>query len=377
VYDLAVVGGGVWGTTAALAAVGGGVRRVLLLEANPFVAGESSGKSGGIMSAFAGHPDDRAWVARSRALFEEMARRTGDGGMVRRHGRLVIAPSAEHARLQRVADELRGEGVESELLAPAEVRRRFPLVDGLGPDTAGMWSPSAWHVNGTAYAQAALAAARERGLEVRLGCRVQGVEPGRIHLDGAVVEAARVLIAAGTWTRKLLLTAGIDIPYRPYRVQLASVAFPASMELPILSETATDMYISPDGPGSLLAGDGTQLWEHDPDTYRQEGDPDFERDIAAGLMRLVSSAAAAAQLRRSWAGLCGATPDRRPLVGPVGDGLCIACGDNGSGIGRGPALGELAARIALGEAAAPHLDPFRFPPVDFRLRPGSGFIVPD
>ena len=93
-------------------------------------------------------------------------------------------------------------------------------------------------------------------------------------------------------------------------------------------------------------------------------------------MRLVSSAAAA-PLRRSWAGLCGATPDRRPLLGRVADGLYIACGDNGSGVGRGPALGELSALVALSEAEAPQLHPFRYPPEDFRLCPGSGFLVPD
>jgi sarcosine oxidase subunit beta len=387
-YDLVIVGGGVWGCAAALAALEQGCGRVLLLEASPVLAGESSGKSGGIMSEFAGHPDDRVWVARSRALFEAAAQASGDAGMVRRYGRLVVAGTAEAPAFRRVADELAAEGMVSEMLSPEQVRARFPLVDGLATDTFGLWTPGAWHLNATGYAQTIVSAARARGLEVRLRHRVHAVRiaDDRIRLEGpagpdgthATVEGARVLIAAGTWTRKLLQTAGIDIPYRPYRVQLSSIAFAAAESLPIISETATDMYITPDGPGSLLVGDGTQLWEHDPDAYEQAGDPAFEAEIAAGLARLVSSAGDSAHLRRSWAGLCGATPDRRPLLGPVAERLYIACGDNGSGVGRGPALGELAARVAMGVEPAPaRLDPFRFPSADFRLRPGSGFLVPD
>ncbi len=384
-YDLAIMGGGVWGCSAALAAVEQGYGRVVLLEANQFVAGESSGKSGGIMSEFAGHPDDRVWVARSRALFEAAARRSGDAGMVRRYGRLVVCGADEAPAFRRVADELASEGIASDMLTPEQVAARFPLVDGLAPDTLGLWTPDAWHLNATGYAQTVVTAGRELGLEVRLGWRAGAIRlrrehGGTIRVEGpdGTVEAGRALIAAGTWTRKLLQTAGIDIPYRPYRVQLASIAFAAAESLPIMSETATDMYITPDGPGSLLVGDGTQLWEHDPDAFQHAGDAAFEQEIAAGLARLVSSAGEAAELRRSWAGLCGATPDRRPLVGPVADGLYIACGDNGSGVGRGPALGELAARVAMGIEAAPaRLDPFRFPAADFRLRPGSGFLVPD
>jgi glycine/D-amino acid oxidase-like deaminating enzyme len=159
-------------------------------------------------------------------------------------------------------------------------------------------------------------------------------------------------------------------------VQLSSIAFADSGKLPILSETSTDMYITRDGPTNLLAGDGTQLWEHDPDDYNQKGNRAFEEEIAAGLMRFVS-AAEHAELRRCWARLCGGTPDRRPLLGGVSERLFIVCGDNGFGVVRGPALGELGCRIAMGVDAAPQVDPFRFPPGEFSLRPGSGGMFPE
>lgn len=379
-YDLVIIGGGVWGTSAALAAARERVGKVLILERNAYVGGESSGKSGGIISQLIAHPDDQRWVAKSREWLLEAEERSGDKSMIQRWGGLVLCSEAEARALDRVADGLRAREIPFELWDRADIQAHYPLIDGIAPDTFGMFSPTDWHVNPTAYCQTTFEAARAEGVEGRLGVRVTGIhlEPEQVVLEteGERIEAARVLVAAGTWTRKLTQLAGIDIPYRPYRVQLSSIAFPESSKLPILSETATDMYITPDGPTNLLAGDGTQLFEHDPDDYNQKGDAYFEEEIAAGLMRLIS-AAERAELRRSWAGLCGGTPDRRPLVGPVSERLFIACGDNGFGVVRGPALGELAARIALGLESAPQVDPFRFPPGDFTLRPGSGGMFPE
>jgi sarcosine oxidase subunit beta len=90
-------------------------------------------------------------------------------------------------------------------------------------------------------------------------------------------------------------------------------------------------------------------------------------------MRLVSPA----ELRRSWAGHCGGTPDRRLLVGPVSERLFIAGGGNGVRVVHGPALGECAAPMALGLDSAPRADPFRFPPGAFALRPASGGLSPE
>ena len=378
--DLVVIGGGVCGTSAALTAARAGFGQIMLLEKNAYVGGESSGKSGGIISQLIAHPDDQRLVARSREWLFEAEAESGDHSMIQRWGGLVLCSEAESRKLMEVAETLRARDIPFALWDRAAIAEHYPLIDGAEPGTFGIFSPTDLHVNPTAYCQSVFSAARAAGVDARVGVAVTDLhlEADRVVLETSAgrIEAARVLIAAGTWTRKLTKMAGIDIPYRPYRVQIASIAFAESGRLPILSETSTDMYITPDGPTNLLAGDGTQLWEHDPDDYNQQGDAAFEEDIAAGLMRLIS-AARHAELRRSWAGLCGGTPDRRPLVGAVSERLFIACGDNGFGVVLGPALGELACRIAMGEETAPGLDPFRFPPGDFVLRPGSGGMFPE
>ena len=81
-------------------------------------------------------------------------------------------------------------------------------------------------------------------------------------------------------------------------------------------------------------------------------------------------------MRAGWAGLCVATPDRRPLCGPVPGhaGLYIVTGDNGFGLMRSLALGQRLAEAVHG-LLDPDLDPARFGPGasdDFVLREGYG-----
>lgn len=381
-HELVVIGAGVWGAAAGLSAIESGAKDVVLLEARPQVGGGMSAKSGGIVSQLLAHPDDRAWVARSRELFDEALMRGGDTTMIERTGSLALCTHDEARALDRIADHLRPLGVVLEVWDRTEIRARFPLLEGVEAGVYGMWCPTDWHVNPTAYADATVAYARTRGLKTRLGCRVTAlrVEDDRVVLtcggSHEAVEAARVLIAAGVWTKQLTRMAGIDIPMIPYRVQLASLAYPHRYALPILSETGSDVYITPDGPTNLLAGDGTQLWEHDPDAYLEAGDRAFDEEIAAAVTRLIP-AAHTAELRRSWAGLCGGTPGRRPLIGAVAERLFVACGGNGFGVKRGPAIGEYAARLALGLAdPLADADPLRTAPADFVLRPGSGGRLP-
>jgi sarcosine oxidase subunit beta len=52
-------------------------------------------------------------------------------------------------------------------------------------------------------------------------------------------------------------------------------------------------------------------------------------------------------VERAWAGLCTATPDGDPLLGPVGEGVFVAAGWQGHGFMRAPAIGEIVAEGVL------------------------------
>lgn len=373
-YDLVIVGGGLWGSSAARAAVSAGMRSVLLLEAGIGLAQESSAKSGGILTDLLTDPEDQALVSRSRVLYQEALDAGGDPSIMRPLGMLTLAEGEYVGALARRRQDLNDRGVAFELLDGAEVAVRHPHLDRLADDAMALWTPSDCHLNPNAYAQQVVAQARPQGLDVRTNCRVERLDIGSGQLSvrtdsGETYQASRILVTAGTWSRRLLRTADLGLPLLPYRVQLASLQLAEPHRLPMVWHLASDVYLVPDGDESLLAGDGTRLSEFDPDDYQQTGDEEFEVNVATQLPQL-SSLGDRAGLRSSWAGLAGGTPDRRPLLGRVAEGLFVACGDNGIGVMRGPAIGELAALVALGLATAPQLRPDRYPPGPFEIRAG-------
>ncbi|MEM0129816.1 MAG: FAD-binding oxidoreductase, partial [Thermoplasmata archaeon] len=144
----------------------------------------------------------------------------------------------------------------------------------------------------------------------------------------------------------------------------------------------TDVYFRPEGPGRILAGDGTEHVEADPDRFIPSGDDAFVGHLAETFRRRLPGWADCA-LVRAWAGVCTSTPDRRPLVGPVDPalGLYALVGFNGFGVMRaGGVAGWLADRILEGpdSPAAARLapvDPARFPPGTPSRPPRPGFTL--
>lgn len=205
-------------------------------------------------------------------------------------------------------------------------------------------------------------------------CRAEEVhfETGRVTdlhtLDGKVV------VAGGAWTHGLLAAHGAELPMAAFRTQLASIAHPGSLELPMVHDTRHGFYLRPESDGSLLAGDGTILKPHDPDHYDEAADPSFRESIAERMLQRVAGAETA-HIRNAWAGLCVATPDRHPLCGPVPglDDVFVLTGDNGFGLMRCLALGDRLADAVRTKVDAV-LDPGRFVDVgEWEMKEGFGW----
>jgi glycine/D-amino acid oxidase-like deaminating enzyme len=69
--------------------------------------------------------------------------------------------------------------------------------------------------------------------------------------------------------------------------------------------------------------------------------------------RAVFPPVGACALARSWAGLEAFTPDDLPILGPVPGirGLLVAAGFSGHGFALSPMVGDILARLALGQEA--------------------------
>ncbi|NHN57871.1 MULTISPECIES: FAD-binding oxidoreductase [Halorussus] len=365
---VAVIGGGAVGVTAAYDLARRDAEVVLYEKGE--VGGASTGRAAGILyDAFAATEDARVG-ARAMERFREFS---GEGDFEFRETPYVwFAREGDEKRAERIREQvprMRERGRDVSFAGATTLRERFPAVewDDVGvaaiAENAGCTDPGS-------YADLLAEKARAAGAEIRTGveARIDAADVAVAGVDGEGAgggDAGRdresfdaILVAAGAHTKRLLAIAGIPVPLKPYRVQAltAGLADRTRAALPMCYDATGGYYLRPH-PGGLLAGDGTEEVESDPDDWKRDADREFRAVTRDRLARRLGGFGA---VRESWAGLCVATPDRDPLLGELRDGLHVAAGWQGHGFMRAPALGEAAAESVLGDDPVPGFAPTRF-----------------
>jgi sarcosine oxidase subunit beta len=346
---VAVVGGGAVGLTAAhdLAVRGADVT---LFERDE-VAAESTGRAAGILYDAYAEDVDAQVAARAIERFREFS---GRGDFEFRDSPylwFVTEPGEKAAAIREQVAGMERNGCDVERIDAADLADDYPALDTDDVVEAAV-ARNAGVADTAAYADMLAAEAREAGVDVREGTPASvAIDPPQVN--GEAYDA--VLVAAGAHTKRLLADAGLEIPLKPYPVQALTADDPG--EIPTFYDATAGYYARPH-PQGLLAGDGTEPVEADPETYDEAGDDWF---VDAMTERLESRLPGYdLTLNRAWAGLCTATPDRDPLLGELEDGLYVATGWQGHGFMRAPATGEVIAEQILGGDGIPAFDPTRF-----------------
>lgn len=347
---ITVTGGGALGASAALALAERG-HEVHLIERRTLGAG-ATGKAAGILSTLCHSDAEYRLIAETRGLVGEvMSLAMAAGcrearGAWRSHSSIVVGGPAQAATLDGMQERVERFTEECERLDARQAARAFPGLQ-FEPNEQVLVAQE----DGVLEAGDLMAALRSR-------LESEGV---RIHEGSSTPPRGDLeVVAGGAWTKGLLAQRGIALPVQMYRTQLSSLAFPDGGALPIVHDLRLHFYTRPESENSILAGNGTQLRPFDPEDYNEAADPEFIASIAERVVARFEEGAAA-QVRTGWAGLCVATPDRRPLCGavPAHPGLFILTGDNGFGLMRSLALGQRLAEAVHGKVD-PALDPARF-----------------
>jgi (S)-2-hydroxyglutarate dehydrogenase len=189
--DVAVVGGGLVGLSAAMALAGRGLT-VTVLEAEDRVAVHQSGHNSGVIHSGLyykpGSLKARLCVAGSRALFRFCAE---EGIAHQRCGKLVVALDAEELpRLEELERRGRANGLQGVRRLRAE---EIPEIEPHAAGIAALHVPETAIVDYPAVAQGYARRVEALGGRVVTGARVAGV---RRDGSGLVVETARGAFAA-------------------------------------------------------------------------------------------------------------------------------------------------------------------------------------
>ncbi|MDJ1131538.1 NAD(P)/FAD-dependent oxidoreductase [Streptomyces iconiensis] len=349
--DVVVIGGGIMGASIAFHLAEAGVSDVLVLERDTLASGSSGKPIGGVRAQFS-DPLNIEMGARGLRAYADFARRPGAGIRLETVGYLFLLTTgddaAEFTRAVRTQNEL---GVPSRMIEPGEARRLCPYVvtDGL---VAGAYSPEDGHARPVRAVEGYARAARAAGVTFATGTTVTGIEStaGRVTAvrtdRGRVVCRRTAVCAAGAWSAGIGELAGVRLPVRPVRRQLAFTAplRPPAPRIPFTIDFASSAYFHNSDDGLLLG-------------FADPGQPDgFDRTWTPDWLPLFREAArrrapAVAELatRNGWAGLYEVTPDHNALIGRAAEvpNFLYATGFSGHGFLQAPAVGEIVRDLHL------------------------------
>jgi glycine oxidase len=344
---IAVVGGGIMGSTTALELASRGAEVVLLERAVP--GAEASSAAAGILGAQAEGHEAKALLsllvrARDRypAFVEELRERTGIDVGYRVSG-VLRAGYGEDDR-SALADEVayqRGLGLRAELVDAQGARAIEPEMSDAVVCAAHY--PDDAQVDPPLLLRALAAAIAQTRVEVRTGAtvrslRFEGDACRGVVLDDGPLAVDAVVLAAGSWSS---LVSGVPIA-------LPKVS-PARGQIVLLDERPPRVrsivftgrgYVVPRGDGRVLCGSTLEFVG-----YRREVTAGGVAQVLASAMRAVPSLASA-EFSRVWSSFrphC-----ERPLMGASGvPGLLLATGHHRNGILLAKVTAEAVADAAL------------------------------
>ncbi|NQW04269.1 MAG: glycine oxidase ThiO [Acidobacteria bacterium] len=274
-----------------------------------------------------------------------------------RTGTLEVAfGDAGGSHLQQSAAWLAAEGVAHEWLDRAALKDFEPQASALA--TSGLYIAGHAHVDVPALVAALMSAARQHGATCETPTEIIHIEQKSdvVHVrvgdpaSSRPLEVDHVVIAAGSWSRRVRVAGAPVFPVRPVRGQLLHLAW-TDAALPRRSVWGPRCYTVPWPDGTVLVGA----------TVEDVGfDERSTVDGVRGLMDAVSEllpAAARASLRSVRVGLRPATADQLPLLGPLKDHprITLAAGHYRNGILLAPYTADVVTRMILDKERDPLL----------------------
>ncbi|WP_035656077.1 FAD-dependent oxidoreductase, partial [Bradyrhizobium sp. STM 3809] len=210
--DVAIIGGGLVGSSAALALRGMGLSVTLLDKG--FCGAQASGVNyGGVRRQ--GRPAEQLPLSqRSHAIWPRLKQLIGIDGEFLRSGHLKLARNAEDmASLESYAAEVAPFGLDLELVGHNQLSERFGIE---GDVIGGSFCPGDGHANPRLVATAFAAAARRAGAEVLENTKVIGATrtSGGFALEakGVAITARTLINSAGAWADSFAAAFGEKVP---------------------------------------------------------------------------------------------------------------------------------------------------------------------
>ncbi len=356
IFDLAVIGGGIHGCTAALFAARGGMS-VALVERGALCR-EASGVNAGTLTMQMTRVALIPYALAAHAMWADAKSWLGhDVGVVICDGLSLAFTEREEELLSLRARKRREAGAPITLIGRQSAREVEPGL-GEGIRLAGHCKVDGYanaYLTGLAYRRALV----EAGVTLFEHTEATGIDQGggyTVTTRGGAIRCRRLLIAGGVWIEPMLGWLGLHLPIKVLVNQLAVTERQRPVMRTVVGIASGLLSLKQYPHGTTVIGGGWQGVGG-----REQGGVALLPDRLIGNIRLACHAIPAlkeARLARAWAGLEAETADAMPAVGPIpGHQDAFVCGSVHSGYTSGIYIARLLADRILGREPAMSLFP--------------------
>lgn len=356
--DVAIIGGGIIGCSAALALRKSGLT-VALIDKAAYGSQASGVNAGGVRQQ--GRDLVELPIARRACkLWPRLHEIVGDDVEFKQIGHLRLARTEEDAQmLEDYAAAARDYGLHLQLISGRVTREMFPWVSH--KVTGSSLSVEDGHANPRLVTPAFGRAAKAHGAHVWEFTDVQHSQWTGAHFEttapGLSIKSHHLVNAAGAWSGRFLSLFNESAPLSP-RYPNLFVTEPVPYFLTkSIAVCGGGVYFRQVERGNVIIGGGPGWGDMLTERSRNRADTMLGQFPKA--MELVPELEGL-QIIRSWSGLEGDLPDKLPIIGisKTTPNLVHAFGFSGRGFQVGPAVGEIVCELVRDGRSQTPIDAF-------------------
>lgn len=347
--EVAIIGGGVIGTSIAWHLARRGVN-VTLIEQRGIASAASGSSAGGVRQQGRDLREMPLAIA-SIARWEHLSAELEADIQYLRHGHVqVTEQESDLGPMRDAIERQRASELDIRLIEGDDLRE---VVPGITPHAlAGTYTGNDGHANPILTTHAFASAASRHGARILTNTRVTGIEQAGGRITGLETTSGPVpcdwlVMAAGAWSGSLVTSLEIDLPITPVGLQMMVTAPMPPRLKQVVGALNRRLSLKQIPTGNYVIGGG---WPGDPNLETNLAIPRLESILGS----IVDSSAIfpdlrQARLERVWVGIEAETVDRVPILGPLPglENITVATGFSGHGFALSPVIGQVLSELII------------------------------
>jgi sarcosine oxidase, subunit beta len=319
-YEVVIVGAGGHGlATAYYLAKEHGVRDIAVIEKG-WLGGGNTGRNTTIIRSNYLWDESAAIYEKSLQLYEGLSQELNFNIMLSQRGVINLAHNLGDMReLSRRVNAIRLNGIDSEILTPAQIKAMVPILD-ISPTAHYPVLGASLQKRGGVARHDAIAwgyarAADDLGVDIIQNCEVTALRRSRgritaVETTRGTIKAKKVGLVTAGHSSVLAAMADVRLPIESHPLQ-ALVSEPLKPIIDVvLMSNAVHVYISQSDKGELVVGAGIDGYI----SYTQRGGLHIIEEQLAAAIALCPSISRV-RMMRQWGGIVDVCPDASPIVG--------------------------------------------------------------